>query len=117
MSDYIRTIPRDLFCEADLLKMLGRLYILLENRADAGFDQETVPVFDVRQDPSSGSISVANLTFSVRGRTYRLQRPLNSRQPWPLWLDDPEDADFEEVRVFTEEGEIGPEMAELLGDV
>lgn len=105
MSNYRRVIPRDLFNEASLLKCLGRLVIELE-RVDhggaVGFDVEDVSHFDIVQSQDDGSISVANLPFSVRGRKYRLSRPLNSRQPCPLWLSSDDDPSFDAIEVFDE---------------
>lgn len=104
MSNYTRVIPRDLFNEASLLKCLGRLVIELErvNAPSVGFDVEDVEFFDIVQSQDDGSISVANLSFSVQGKQYRLSRPLNSRQPCPLWLSDDDDPTFEAIEVFDE---------------
>ena len=116
MTTYTRVIPRDLFNEGSLLNLYGRLVILLgETRShDARFEQEEVPFFDVVQDASSGMLTVANLTFTVRGERYRLQRPLNSREKWSLWLTSYDDPDFEEIAVFDDDGNLGPEMLELI---
>jgi hypothetical protein len=112
MSNYRRVIPRDLFNEASLLKCLGRLVIELE-RVDhggaVGFDVEDVEHFDIVQSQDDGSISVANLPFSVRGRKYRLSCPLNSRQPYPLWLSD-EDEEIEPIEVLSDDGSLTGEM-------
>jgi hypothetical protein len=102
---YVRTIPRDLFNEANLLKCLGHLFIMLETTScKAQFDVEDVPSFDVQQDKHDGSIYVANLPFSVAGRNVHLSRPLNSRSSWPLYLSLPDDPDFEPIQVFEETG-------------
>lgn len=113
---YRRVLPRDLFNEGDLLKMLGRLWILLQETPghDARIVEEEVHRFDIVQDESSGAIRVANLTFEVAGRPYRLERPLNSRSAWSLWLTCEDDDDFEEVRVFDEQGDLSEEMRNLL---
>lgn len=116
MSTYTRVIPRDLFNEGSLLNLYGRLVILLgETRDhDARFEQEQVPYFDVVQDDSSGMLSIANLSFSVRGERYRLSRPLNSREKWSLWLTSYEDPDFEEISVFDDGGDLSAEMLDLI---
>jgi hypothetical protein len=112
---YVRVIPRDLFNEADLLKCLGHLCIMLETtRSNAKFDVEDAPVFDIRQDESDGSIHVANLPFSVDGRSVHLSRPLNSRSPWPLYLSRPDEPDFEPIRVFEQTGFFSDAMQELI---
>lgn len=115
---YLRVIPRDLFNEADLLKCLGRLWILLDGLPPghhAGFgrcdlDYDGAP-FHIEQDPADGSISVENLLFRINGNRWRLRRPLNSRAPWPLYADRHD----EEVSVFTESGELTAEFRVLIG--
>lgn len=39
-----------------------------------------------------------------RGGAWRLSRPLNCRNPWPLWCSSPDEETCE--RVFTEEGQF-----------
>lgn len=116
MDQYRRVLPRDLFNEADLLKCVARLWIVLGGRGwrdGALFPDAWLPQFLVAQDPGSGSISIANLRFEIRGRRYDLTRPLNSRQPWPLYLECDEH-DFDPIGVFDEEGELSPEMVAYL---
>lgn len=112
MSNYIRVIPRDLFNEANLLKCLARLYLMLDKLADhrASYDVESVDSFDVRQNGDDGSISVANLPFSVSGQPCHLSRPLNSREPWPLYLANLDNPDCEPIAVFNDEGFLSVEM-------
>lgn len=115
---YRRTLPRDAFNEADLLKMVGKLWIAVhENHPGntARFVEEDVARFEIEQDPSSGSISVVNLTFEVAGVRHLLERPLNSRDPWPLWARDAQDPDAEEIRVFDAEGRLSEEMLRRIG--
>lgn len=116
MSDYTRVIPRDLFNEGGLLNLYGRLVILMGETSghDARFEEDQVERFDVRQDDSSGTLTIANMTFTVRGDRYRLDRPLNSRDKWALWLTSYDDPDFEEISVFDEEGDFSPEMLALI---
>lgn len=114
---YVRVIPRDLFNEASLLKCLGHLQIMLETTpGDAKFEVEDVPMFDIRQDESDGSIHVANLPFSVGGRTVHLSRPLNSRNSWPLNLSVPDEPDFEPFRVFEETGFFTESMLNFMAE-
>ncbi|MBC8737144.1 hypothetical protein F6X40_10025 [Paraburkholderia sp. UCT31] len=109
---YNRVIPRDLFNEASLLKCYGRIYINLETaeQPDAEFEHDGAP-FDVQQDLGSGGLTVANIKFKVRGKFYRLYRPLNSRDAWPLYLVDEND---EEIEVFAEDGSFSQEMTDFL---
>lgn len=113
---YTRVIPRDLFNEANLLKCYGQIYIELE-RLPADSPAQLVEQFEqgepfkVEQD-CNGCLSLSNVALFVRGDRCWLSRPLNSREPWPLWiegtdklgeLDDP----FE---VFDESGKFSPLM-------
>ena len=118
IARYARVIPRDLFNEASLLKCLGKLALELDRRrtaAELDEDELKADPFDIRQDQSDGSISVMNLPFKVRGVPFRLSRPLNSREPWPLWCESPFACDEEEVEVFTAEGELSPAFLQLIG--
>lgn len=112
---YQRVIPRDLFNEASLLKMYGALYIALENRnGDARFSQEDMPSFEIIQRDEDGAIFVANLDLIVKGASYRLIRPLNSRQPWPLYAENRDDPNAEPVAVFNDGGALSVDMLTLL---
>jgi len=116
---YVRTIPRDLFNEANLLKCYGQLWLKLEGlRCAAELDEDELRAdgFRIVQSPSDGALTIANLPFRVAGEQLRLWRPLNSREPWPLWCDNPEGGDGdEEVEVFTAEGELTPAFLRLIG--
>lgn len=117
MSNYRRVLPRDLFNEANLLKCLGRLWIVLDDRRGhtARIVEEDVPAFDIVQNEATGGIYVRNLTFAVGGREFDLERPLNSRQPWPLYVSAADDPDFEEIAVFDDGGQLTPEMRAFIG--
>ena len=117
MKFYPRQIPRDLFNEASLLKMMGQVCLELENVRDhnASLSPDQVKAFDIEQDPATGSISVTNLTFTVSSTRYALTRPLNSREPWPLYLASiNEQDDFEEIAVFDENGSFSDEMVNFI---
>lgn len=113
-GSYIRVIPRDLFNEASLLKCLGRLWIWLDsNRGHrARFVEEAVDRFDVRQCEADGSLTVVNLSFTVAGHEYPLRRPLNSREPFPLYIEDREG---DEISVFTDDGDLSPDFKAFIG--
>lgn len=116
---YARVTPRDLFNEASLLKCYGKLTLELERRrtfAELEEDALKHDPFDIRQDQSDGSISILNLPFKVRGVAFRLYRPLNSREPWPLWCESPFACDEEDIEVFTADGELSPEFLALIGE-
>jgi hypothetical protein len=114
---YLRVLPRDLFNEASLLKCLGRVWILLDDRRDHSAElAHGCEAFDVEQDEADGSISVANIAFYVRGVPYRLSRPLNSREAWPLYASCDDDPDFDEISVFDDAGNFSAAMLALISD-
>jgi len=106
---YKREAPRDLFNEANLLKCVGHVSLYLH---DHPIDKvlfihdRTDDGYEIGQDYSDGSIYITNFRFSVRGRWYRLYRPLNSREPWPLWMAHPVD----DIEVFTEDGTLAADF-------
>ena len=111
---YQRVIPRDLFNEANLLKCYGRVYITLEGNPNAGFAEEFADSFDVVQREDDGFLFIENLPFPTRNHHYRLVRPLNSGEAWPLYAERIDDDDFDAVAVFTEEGELTEEFRNLV---
>jgi hypothetical protein len=113
MSDtYIRAIPRDLFNEANLLKCLGQLYIQLELKAGArewGL-QHTGDRFEIEQDDSDGSLAVANFWLTFENKVWFFYRPLNSREPYPLYTDHNDTA----IAVFDHHGTLTEEFLKLI---
>lgn len=111
---YLRVIPRDLFNEANLLKCMGRLWILAETTSgvvSVEFAGEgTDAPFDIHQDESTGEIFVANVWVTVNGRIVAIRRPLNSREDWPLyaslWDEGP-------VPVFDDAGKLTEDFLQL----
>jgi hypothetical protein len=112
---YVRVLPRDLFNEANLLKCLGQLWLLVDGREGAKFLVEAVEGFEIRQDPNDGSLFVGNVPFALRGLLAHLSRPLNSREPWPLYLSIPEDPDFDVIAVFNDDGSLSDDMLRAMG--
>lgn len=113
---YARVIPRDLFNEADLLKCLGRLWILLDETrghnarlGDAEGEHDGAP-FEIVQDESDGSLYVANVPFRIGCYEYTLTRPLNARAPWPLYIH----RDFDDIRVFDEDGKLSGQFQAII---
>lgn len=125
---YIRVIPRDLFNEASLLKMLGHFWLLTDHREQvqflhtdlSGIGGQGLP-FMVEQDRSDGSIAVSNVRLFIKNQRYRLYRPLNSREAWPLWIERVNDSEFEAFNVFDDSQEatagvsLSDEMLTLIG--
>lgn len=113
MNRYTRVIPRDLFNEGNLLKCMGQLTLHLMDRGVDFADSYSGGPFEIVQD-CDGRLSIAGLALCLQGREFTFWRPLNSRQPWPLWAEQPDDPDFEPVPVFDNAGNFSREMEGLL---
>lgn len=85
---YLRVIPRDLFNEADLLKMLGKLVIHTMNNPTCvpwSYEHDDAEhEFRIVQNPEDGSIYCSNLRFFIDGEGVDLFRSLNCQEPWSL---------------------------------
>lgn len=110
---YTRVIPRDLFNEADLLKCYGQLYINLDylGMAECLLHMHPHQPFYIYQDPSDGSLTLENVKLIIRGALCHTSRPLNSREPYPLYALLP---DGETISVFESDGEFTQEMIDFL---
>ena len=113
---YIRVLPRDLFNEANFLKCIGRLWICLEkiNSDKIRFNQESVESFDIVQNQDDGSLTIENITINMNGEDYIFNRPLNSREPWPLYLVRKDDPYGDMIPVFNEYDVAGSLSQEFL---
>lgn len=111
---YLRVIPRDLFNEASLLKCLGALWIALENKPGVRITHDSRP-FDIRQDEADGSIYAENVRLVIAERLFDHRRPLNSREPWPLWVRPAFDPDVDDIAVFDQDGALSGDFIALLG--
>lgn len=111
---YKRVIPRDLFNEANLLKCLGRLYIATENFVAVDIVHKAPQQFAIDQDISDGSIYCSTVQIRIKGAIWPHRRALNSREPWPLTISNPDDPDADEIDVFTDDGGLSPEFRALL---
>ncbi len=115
---YRRVIPRDLFNEANLLKCLGQLWMKTE--IYQGRSPRPVLIlhtgneWNIQQNDADGSIHSGSITVMIRNQAYDHHRPLNSREPWPLWLSLRCDPDAEEFLAFTDEGELHPDLLALI---
>ncbi len=103
-----RVLPRDAFNDANLLKCIGQLTLLIEDgKVNLSYDYNGEP-FDIVQDESDGSTFVSNINFFTKstdgftGQLIRHRRPMNSRDQWPLilYLNDSEYYAFDEKGKF-----------------
>lgn len=115
---YLRVIPRDLFNESSLLKCYGKLWLELEKQSTplgALHQSDGAAPFDVQQDEGSGAIFLANVWLEVGRQQYTLSRPLNSREPWPLYVESEDLPDFDPVAVFNDDGTLTADFLDLIG--
>lgn len=115
MKSYERVLPRDLFNEANLLKCLGQVSLLLHDRGKDG-DPRLIhwtvrPGFDIQMDMSDGSIFCSNLTLHRPNdrHMYYIRRVLNSRDPWPIYLIT---ADDDTLHILDDDGQFSPQFKE-----
>jgi hypothetical protein len=113
---YNRVIPRDLFNESNLLKCYGRLYILSETTPGLRvFDTlGEGEAFDIQQDQNSGALTISNVHVEARGHRLELKRIMNSRDPWPLFVEAIDGWPCEPVQVFADNGNLHPEFLDLM---
>jgi len=114
---YIRVIPRDLFNEANLLKCLGRLWIETE-RFQSEFAacpavriEHDGAAFDIEQG-ENGQLWVTNVRLYLHEQLCELWRPVNSREPWPLYLRS--ENGLEDIEVFDETGKLSAELLAII---
>lgn len=109
---YERVLPRDLFNEANLLKCIGKLCLLIhDNMLDLEFEHDGGD-FEIHQG-TDGETFVANIQFSTPGgEIIHFYRPLNARAAWPLLADIDDENSL--ITVFTDDGSISEEFSEAL---
>lgn len=108
-----RVLPRDAFNDANLLKCVGKITLLIEDGIiKLTYEYDGKP-FDIQQDESDGSTYIANVSFfTPSGKPLQHRRPLNSRARWPLELILGDDVYY----AFTEMGKFMPNFGEDIGE-
>lgn len=100
---YRRVIPRDLFNEASLLKCLGKIVLDIEDGKLPWLSyHHDGEAFTIVQNESNGALYCGNVQFFACKKTLHFERPLNSREAWPLFYETENDC-FE---VFDNAGNI-----------
>lgn len=118
LKSYVRVLPRDAFNEGNLLKCLGRLFLLCDD-APKRKSCQLVHVYDdqpfrIEQDDATGAITATNVHMVLGGEIVYFWRPLNSRQSWPLYIE----INNETIQVFVDdipEGILTGDFKELIG--
>lgn len=107
---YMRVIPRDLFNEANLLKCYGQIYINLEimgKESCLHHKNDTEPFHTSSNE--DGCLTLDNVKLVINDEEIRLERPLNSRDPWPLYA-----VDYDYISLFDNKGMFTSEFKTLL---
>ena len=85
-----RIIPRDFFNESKLLKCLGRLELTINhtgpNPLKLRSEHDGEP-FDIVQDPSDASLSVANYKVFFGDTELKFFTPYNAKSNYPLFIE------------------------------
>lgn len=107
---YTRIVPRDLFNEANLLKCLGRVALLIHNGKLPGLRLNEPALekgFNIMQNPNTGGTFCQNfILYSDKGVVTH-ERNLNARDPWPLYFTDEHDNEY---CVFNDNGSLHSDM-------
>lgn len=101
---YRRVLPRDLFNEAALLRMLGVITLnILDKPGQVPLSYENLGgPFVIEQDPNDGSIRCTSLKFFYGQDPVEFFRPLNARATWALYAVYKN----QELPVFDDDGEL-----------
>jgi len=113
---YQRVLPRDLFNEANLLKCWGQLELLtMENPVVQIKHNQFLHDngFIVHLNDYDCSLEVVNLRLFINSVCYRVFRPMNSRDPYPLMLEIDKDTD-EHIEIFTDSGQFSERFNQLI---
>lgn len=99
---YQRVLPRDAFNEANFLKCIGQLTMALEDGFFPFIQYEYYGgPFEMEQD-INGCLYTTAIDFFYNGERLQVTRPLNSREPWPLYIE----TESGSVDIFNDIGEI-----------
>lgn len=109
---YERVIPRDLFNEANLLKCIGKICLLIEDHMLDLQCDHAGEAFQIDQG-ADGETYVTNIAFSTPdGEAVHFYRPLNARASWPLLADIDDENSL--IQVFEEDGTLSEEFLSAL---
>jgi hypothetical protein len=113
-TNYTRVFPRDFFNEAKLLKCMGRLTLLIEDRmtpvamsigeyAEEGEEGFKIGLIE------TGHLAVANVSIFIKGKSYLFKTDYNAKGPYPFYVEDGND----EYKVFDDAGDWHEEFLEF----
>jgi hypothetical protein len=113
--NYKRVIPRDLFNEANLLKCLGQIALLVHDYGnaypklliDADY-YETCGASIYQTD--DGELYTNNVSLYIDGAKYTVLRKLNSREAYPVFII----YNDEYIDIFTKTGKFSKEFLKLI---
>lgn len=111
---YHRVAPRDIFNEANFMKCIGKLTLIMHDTGLEGitFNQDDYAEFGLPMglDEYTGGLVVHGM-FVAHGKFLSIHRPINSREPWPVFI---EDDDGDSIGIFTDDGELSEEFKQWL---
>jgi len=106
---YRRTVPRDFFNEAKLLKCMGVLSLrILDGKLPPGIDIKMAePGTGFKIDLlSDGSLTVSNYPVTINGQVVTMKTIYNTKANFPLVCE----LDYEETTVFDDNGDWDEEF-------
>ena len=108
--NYTRILPRDAFNESKLLKCIGRLTLLIEDKmlGNLHYVYDNKP-FNIHQNESS-DIYCINIEFFILTKDIMFYTPLNARSNWPMFCI----RDEEIITVFDDRGDLTVEFKNIL---
>jgi len=117
---YRRVLPRDLFNEAQLLKCLGQLALLVnEGQVSKSLQVRMIQDmcgFNVHQHESDGSLYCLNCyLWHGDNRVIQLSLPYNSRRPYPLQYMDT--FQQQHLDVFAGNGQLSGDFLWFIGEL
>lgn len=102
----MRTIPRDLFNQANLMENIARLYIALEEKAKEGILVDDTPdkdSFTMSVDEHNNTQEIEYIFLNIEDERKSIFRYINSRERYSIYIEDGYGDDLE---IFTESGEL-----------
>ena len=110
---YYKIAPRDLFNEANFMKCIGQLTLIMHDTylPSIKFEHDIYRDHGVtfELDEYTGGLVLHNM-FVVRGERVTICRPLNSREPWPIYIESDDDY----ISIFTNDGVLSEEFKQWL---
>mgnify|MGYP001209841460 CR=1 FL=1 len=112
-NQYKRVAPKDIFSEANFLKNIAQMILLIEQGKitgvtyNRGFDPANLP-FGSLEHSEEHILTEPLFTHTKTATPLELVRPRYSKEPWPIYATND---DYEEFYVFNDDGTLKDEFA------